>query len=309
LRGNPGAQPGYVAAGFFVTHLAQRYGWQRVGELYRRVPPGVTAADFERQFARVFPTSVDQAWTEALDTPDAAACQKDWQCMGTPLAVGETAALDCDGEMHRTIDSEGGGHAIALRLEGRLSGLRLGDCAATAAPSYLVEGFVREQMTHWLNLPRGSYAMFHGEARFPRQVQFLSSLPEGLVGDRCESAGVVSLDPDGETALDFLPGVVGEVGADAETTAWIRLAGGGRNYQVMIVDLFWNDRLETDAVTLCNDCGGSAACVPIPPFGELTSVAVGNDAVLRLRGVYAAPPPSRSFGQVVFYTSTENAAP
>src|SRR5262249_39578266 len=94
---------GYAAAGFFVTYLAQHYGWQKLGELHRRAPPGITAADFEQAFAHVYAVSMDQAWSEALGVHGAPPCQKDWACMATPMAPGEHAGFDCDGEMHRSV--------------------------------------------------------------------------------------------------------------------------------------------------------------------------------------------------------------
>ena len=57
----------------------------------------------EREFAEVYPLSMDQAWSEALGTPGAAPCQKDWQCVTTTMNIGEDASPGCDGEMHRSV--------------------------------------------------------------------------------------------------------------------------------------------------------------------------------------------------------------
>jgi hypothetical protein len=305
LSGN--SRPGYTAAGFFVMHLVERYGWRNVAELHQRVPPGISASDFEREFARVFATSMDQAWASALDMPQAASCQKDWQCNTIPLLAGETATLDCDGEMHRSIPVKDG-EAIALRFDAR-SGFQLVDCAAAVAPTYLLAANLeRPRVTHWLSVPSGSYAIVPGETRFPSQVEFRTSLAQGFLAPSCDAAGVVTLDPDGETAIDFLPGAVGQAEPGSVPSAWIRVAGGGRTYHVMPVDLSWDTRLATDAIMLCDDCGGAAECRSIL-FDQITSVAIGDRAVVRLESVRAAPPPTRSWGQLVFYTSMENGGP
>jgi hypothetical protein len=52
--------------------LPDVYGWQSVRELNERARPGISATDFEREFARVYPISMDDAWSAALDTPGAA---------------------------------------------------------------------------------------------------------------------------------------------------------------------------------------------------------------------------------------------
>jgi len=61
-------------------------------------------ADVSRAFAEVFPTSIDQAWSDALGAPGAAPCQRDWQCMATAMAIGDVATPDCDGELYRAVD-------------------------------------------------------------------------------------------------------------------------------------------------------------------------------------------------------------
>ncbi|MES1208914.1 MAG: hypothetical protein ABUS79_23500, partial [Pseudomonadota bacterium] len=94
---------GYAAAGFVITHLAQRYGWQAVGRLHQRVPPGTSRADLERAFAEVFPISMDQAWSDALDTPGGPACDRTWLCRATPLALGEPIQPACDGRLYASV--------------------------------------------------------------------------------------------------------------------------------------------------------------------------------------------------------------
>ena len=75
----------------------------RIGKLRRRVPPAIPPADFEREFAQVFPTSMDQAWFDALHAPGAAPCQMSELCGGPALVPGEHVEPDCDGKLHRTL--------------------------------------------------------------------------------------------------------------------------------------------------------------------------------------------------------------
>jgi hypothetical protein len=94
---------GYAAAGYFVTHL-NTHGWQSVGSFYKKVSRDSSADDVAQAFAEVFPTSMDQAWSDARGAPGAASCQRDWECMTTAMAVGNVATLDCDGDLHRSVD-------------------------------------------------------------------------------------------------------------------------------------------------------------------------------------------------------------
>ena len=290
----------YSAAGFFVTHLAERYGWSSVAELYRRVPPGISVADFEREFARVFPTSVDQAWAEALDTPGGAPCQEDWRCTATALAEGVQATPDCDDEMHRVINLNEPAD-IALTFDGKGS-MKLVDCSASAAVAYSAEGVLGSpRVTHWTTLPAGSYAMLHGSSDLPNQVEWQrSDVAQNLVAHSCESGRVVALDPEGETVIDLPPNTA----VGSEDTAWIRIAGGGQVFEMMPLDLLCDD--EAEALKLCEGCSAAAACVPIRT-GQWTGIAIGDEAVVRLQGVTASPPPARA--QLVFATLLGDAAP
>jgi hypothetical protein len=177
---------GYSAAGFFVAHLAGQYGWSRIAELHRRVPPGTTVADFEREFARVFPTSVDQAWAEALDTPDAAPCQPDWQCTATELDEGDLATPDCDDEIHRFIHLPEPAD-IALTFDGNGS-LKLVDCDTSPFAAFSAEGHPEgSEVTRRLSLPPGSYALMGRPSEVPSQVAWRSCSAAAPAADSCES--------------------------------------------------------------------------------------------------------------------------
>lgn len=284
---------GYSAAGFFVTHLAERYGWAKVAELHRRVPPGISVPDFERQFARVFPQSLDEAWAEALDTPDAPLCQMDWTCTATALTEGEPATPDCDGEMHRCINLAERA-AVALAFEGDGS-FKLADCSASASIAYSANSFRGGiRVTRWMTLPAGRYAVFRGDSDLPSHIEWRrSSLPESLVADTCEANNVIELDPEGDTVIELCTdSALGSGG-----TGWIRVAGGGRTFEAIPLRLSGDDPLDEGAVTLCDDCSRTASSVPLA-VGRVTKVAIGDEAVVRLRGVRAPLQPECA--QLVF---------
>ena len=300
---------GYAAAGVFVTYLAERYGWSSIAELHHRIPPGISAADFEQEFAQVYPLSMDQAWAQALGTPGAAACQKDWQCVTSPIHVGEDASPDCDGEMHRSVsvsDSAG----LVLALEGQNSELELRSCAAAPSAYYVLEGGQETaQSTHWAHLPPGSYAMISGDGPLLQSVSFRSELPSGVVGDTCASAGSVALDSAGDTYVDLLPGdtATSTPGTDA-SSRWIHLAGDDGLYSVSLLGLTWNDPLSSGALAVCDDCTEAAACVSLSQVNPV-SVRIGKEAVLRMQGVLALPASSRTWGQLVFHSARSATSP
>ena len=183
---NGEVQTGYCAAGFFVTHLAQRYGWSSIAEIFRRVPPGTTVADFEHEFARVFPLSVDQAWAEALDLVGAAPCQPDWQCTATELSEQEPANPECDDEMHRLIHLLQPAD-IALTFDGNGS-FELVNCGTSASVAFSAEGHPEgTEVTRHLSLPAGSYALFGGTDGLPSQVEWRVCSSEAQLADGCES--------------------------------------------------------------------------------------------------------------------------
>jgi hypothetical protein len=282
---------GYLKAGFWMTYLVERFGWSRVAELHARIPPGTSSSDFEVQFAQVYPLSMDQAWSEALAAPSAPSCFRAWDCMSTPLAVGEDVPPDCDGAMHRSvaIGSEGG---IVLSLGGVSATIELRTCGDSAAsqvsPIYQLAGGGTARTTHWASLPPGTYTLFSDLT--PTDVAFDSYFPPTLVGATCETAGTVSLDPAQFTFLDLLAGQV---------DGWIRLAGAGNSFGVQALNVIWPGWPSASGAPLvCDSCDPAAACTPLSL--DLTSVAIGDHAALHLRGVVSAPPSSAMWGQILF---------
>ena len=279
---------GYSAAGYFVTYLAGRYGWQSVADLRRRAPVGITAVDFERAFAQVFPIPMDQAWDEALHAPGATPCQMEWLCGAQPMKSGEHATRDCDGELHRSLvvtDQAG----VVLSLGAQVQPVMLIDCTDSASPWYeLVGGYGKtSRATHWASLPPGTYSIPRG----PSAVELRSFLSTPLLGSTCDAAGTVSLDPAEQTYIDFRRGKV---------DGWIHLSGGGHTYDVSLYNLFWTNVVSTaGAPVLCDDCSPTAACVPLA-YGQLTRVTIPDHAVVRMQNIVSSPVPPK-WGQLMFY--------
>jgi hypothetical protein len=285
LHGN--SIEGYSAAGFWMTYLAGHFGWPSARELYGRVRPGISAADMEREFARAYPISMDDAWSGALDPPGSPPCDDDWGCMSIPLDVGSDVPPDCDGQMHRSItisDQRG----VILTLGGAGSEIILRSCPTAAAPIYELISAATPRTTHVAALPPGTYTLFSDPA--PTDVEFVSYLPADFDADTCASSSSISLDPTQVTYVDLLAG---------STNGWIRLAGGGHSFGVQPYNLTWRGWPEVSgAPVICDSCDAAATCVTIPPF-EVTTVAIGDGAVLRLQGVTAVAA-SSLYGEVTF---------
>ena len=293
LHGN--SIPGYAAAGFWMTNLARQYGWDRAQTLHRRIRSGTSAADFEREFARVYPISMDAAWSQALNTPGAPPCEDEWGCTSIPLDVGSESAPDCDGQMHRSItviDQPG----VVLSLTGAGSEMFLRNCATAPAPIYELVAGATARTTHAAVLPPGTYTLFGAPA--PSNVEFVSYLPSGFNAGTCASAGVISLDRAQVTYVDLLAG---------SGNGWIRLVGGGHTYRAQPVNLIWPGWPgSSGAPAICDSCEAAATCVPLPS-GDVTSVAIPDGAVLRLTGVSAVAS-SSLYGQVMFLPDASGGA-
>ena len=277
----------YLAAGFWMTHLAERYGWERARELHRRIRPGISTSDFEREFARVYPISMDEAWSAALEMPGAAPCENDWACGSLPLAVGDQVTPDCDGQMHVSISvADQGG--VALTVGGIDSEIVLRSCASPDTPRYELVGGSTARTTHFAALPAGTYTLFSAPA--PADVEFASYLPPGFNAATCDAAGSITIDPSQVTYVDLLANT---------TSGWIKIAGGGHTYRVQPYNLLWPGwPAASGAPALCDGCGAAATCVPLPG-GVLTSVVIGDGAALRLVGA-SAQPASTLYGNVIF---------
>lgn len=294
MKLNGDSSEGYGAAGFFITYLAEQYGWQSVERLHRKVPRNSGVDDLEQAFAEVYPMSIDQVWADALGTAGASPCQKDWQCLSTSMAVGEIAIPDCDGEMHRNVDVDKQG-GVVLSVEGDDTQLMLLPCGVSAPTSYTLKGgHAGRPATHWASLPPGSYAMFPRLSPLPTSVAFQSYFRGPLVSSICDSTNPISLDRNGRTSIDLLPG-----GIDG----WVRLEGGDQTYDVFPYDLVWNDLLTAGPVAICDDCSG-VSCTPIP-YGKVTRVLISNQSVVRFRNVLSFPSPS-AWGQIVFDVTPTN---
>jgi hypothetical protein len=276
---------GYAAAGYWVTYLAQRYGWHKVGELHRRVLPGLSADDFAIEFARVFPTSMEQAWAEAL-SGNCPPCDYGWSCLATVMSPGDVVQPACDGELHRSIEiSAQAGVVLTHRAP-----ILLQNCAATASPVYELLPGKAASTTSWASLPPGTYRIL-GEYTPPSDVTFVAYMPSPFVAADCEQAGRVPLKPDQATFVDLLPGTI---------DGCLRLDGAGQAYQMY---LLFMDLPATGSAVVCESSDPTASCTPIPARGS-TTLTVGAGAALHLQNAQSVPPTSRSWGEIIFYPAT-----
>jgi hypothetical protein len=273
LFGNSDA--GYSAAGYWISYLTAQYGWDTLRQLHARVPFGISAEDFEREFAHVYPISMDEAWSAALAAPNALPCEDDWRCMATPLAVGERVPGGCDGDMHRSItvtDQPG----VVLALGGGYSQLLLRDCANPASQVYQMFGGPTDRATHFAALPAGTYTLFGA----PADVELSGPLPSNFNTAPCAAGGGVPLDPAQASTIDLLPGTA---------YGWIPLSGGGQSFLVSLDGFIWKGwPSPADGPAICDSCDESATCVPVSN-AQQTQVTIGDGAVLRLMGVTTVP--------------------
>jgi hypothetical protein len=289
---NSKERDGYVAAGYLVTYLVAHYGWQRLAELHRRVAPGITATDFDRTFSEVFPIAMDQAWSSALDTAGAQPCFKDWLCSATPMTTGEDAPLGCDGQMHKsvTVTDQAG---VELSISGGNGEITLVGGCSDAAPSWIeLTGAFSTRATHWVNLKPGTYTIADLIATGgPADVVFGGYLPGGFLGSSCATAGAITLDANGDTYVDLLPGVA---------SGWMNIVGGGG--QAYVVSNYGISAGPGGALEICDGCAATATCVPLSE-NSMSTVALGEHAVLHLQNAIvdsgvsgpADPPPYLAF--------------
>ena len=295
----------YAAAGFFVTHLARRYGWDRVAQLHRGAPPGISQIDLERVFAEVFPISMDEAWADALDAPGAPGCDKDWICRSTPLPVGEHVQPDCDGQLHRTLTVDADAAGIVLDVADDRGITLSGRCADSGAPWYPLPGTASgAPTTHWALVPAGTYSLFAGASQSylppdepvpvtdgeftpsvpaPADILLRSSIPSGTLGPACGSPAIV-LNSDAKTTIDLVHGF---------DDVWIGIDGGDGSFAVTAPNLF-APLAVSEPLAICDSCGPGAACTSIPT----RSIPIGPGAYLHLQGISVDRPPAA--GQIVF---------
>ena len=316
LYGSLYTPEGYAAAGFVVMHLVQRYGWERVEQLHRRAVAGATPADFERTFAQVFPVSMDQAWTEALDAPGASACDKFWTCRAAQLNVGERAQPECDGQLHRALVVGEGDAGVVLDVADDRGITLSGRCTDSALPWYPLPGTSSGMpATHWALVPPGSYTLFAGASdayvppgkparvtdgaftvtvAAPAEFALRARVPAGIISDGCAAAAAVSLNADAKTYLDL---------ARPFDDVWIPVDGGGRSFGAFAVNLFAAFSA-SQPIAICNGCGPGATCTSLPA----ASITLDSGTFLHLQGVFVERPPA--VGQIVFYpTPPANVGP
>jgi hypothetical protein len=264
------------------------------------VPYGTSPEDFALEFARVFPESVDDAWAAALSTPGASHCQKDWLCGAPPLTDGEDIPY-CDGQIRRTVDVGAGEAGLVFGIGGPVlgwgGGIGLVACQGGGYPWYTLES--NTETAHWAFLPAGAYSVVTDgvelgleDAYFtspPTHVALRDAIPAGTIGSSCETAGVVLLDADRTTYIDFLQYAL---------SGWIRLSGAPGEYSVGSYFLQWEG--DTGATpTICDSCGPSAMCVSLP-IQYWTDVDLGPESVLFIppNGI-SSPPPTT--GEITFF--------
>ena len=215
--------------------------------------------------------------------------------MGTALALGEQAQLECDGLMHRSVVVQGQGGAV-LAVEGEDSALTLMACTNSASTEYVLDGSHGvTRAVHWSLLPPGSYAMMPGS--LPRTVQLVSSIPVGWIASSCDDAGALMLDPSAYAYIDLPPGRV---------DGWLRVAQGYGAYQATLVQII--GPTEAPVVFVCDGCSAAAACVPIPA-GQVTPVVLGPSSFVHFQGAIAFTNPDSAWAHFILFPAVDGGAP
>jgi hypothetical protein len=194
-------------------------------------------------------------------------------------APGDALVPDCDGELHRSIavTNQAG---VVLAVGG--VGITLSTGANGGAPLPLEggEGLNVPRAVHWAGLQTSTYVLTHFALPQPAEVDFRAYLTAPLVADSCPSSTVVQLDSVDATVLDLVPG---------QENGWTRVSGGGRTYGMALDNLSSTTGPTAGAVDLCDGCGADATCTLIP-FGQVTTVVVGDQAAVRLTNVLSFAP-------------------
>jgi hypothetical protein len=257
----------YLAGGALVTLLASRYGWSSVGALFQRTPAGVSAADFEHEFASVFPISMDEAWADALRGGESPPCFQAWTCDdATPMTLGDTATIGCDGESHRSL-SPVAQTGFVFTVRG--SAMAMVDCSRAARVHLFSDPSVASgplEAIHWATLAPGTYAVAQLVLMPDGQLTWVGETARPILTDACGAGETVRLDPVVPTVVDFSRGAA---------TGWIRLAGGNRPYLVEHANIVPSDGFLT--MLLSDACGALPHSIV---NGQVASV--GDDAVLHI---------------------------
>jgi hypothetical protein len=279
----------YPAAGMFVTYLVHHYGWERVQALYRAIPMGASAEDFERAFAKTLPISADDAWRAALSADGAPYCLSDWLCDAPSIAPGDADDTSCLGQVRRTFDVRAGQAGVVVSLTG--NDTVIVDCGARSAPLWLPAGV--RGMSDWVSLKPGHYALANlGE--HPERVRLAADFANSLFSERCESAPGVMLSADEPTFIDLLPNT--ELGL-----GFLRVNGHGQRFTLQA-----GFGLASPNIRLCSGCGNDATCTLVYPLpmAELPTLPVPEGAVLRIERATTRSgwPSSWAFG---FYPASD----
>jgi hypothetical protein len=173
--------------------------------------------------------------------------------------------------MHRsvTVTDQAG---IGLSIHGGNGELTLVKGCADPAPSWIEIAGGFKRATHWVNLTPGTYTLAEMSVYgAPDGVAFQGYLPQGFLGDTCETAGTVPLDDEGDTYIDLPGGVV---------SGWIRLSGAGdRAYAVEAFGIFSSDPSTPTPVAVCDGCGPETCVSLFSPSGGMT---LGEHTVIHL---------------------------
>jgi hypothetical protein len=263
---HPKGHAEYTLAGHFVTYLVRDYGVEPFLRFYRAIPQAVTTTDFELEFARFYPISMDRAWQNAI-TPgpfwELKSCLGAWECSAPePLEVGTVATEDCGNGFRRqlTVGSQEGGVVISHN-GGALAVWQT--CWEDAGPCLAV-GADNEDTLHWMVMDPGTYSLTSLSGR-KTKVLLAEYIPGRLLGDSCVEAGEVRLDAQARTRINFPKG--------RKLSGWIRLTGAvGRTYEFLPANLPVPD----GALSLCNGCGPSSTCVPLTLTQPSVFVAEGS---------------------------------
>jgi hypothetical protein len=199
---------GYSLAGHFVTHLLRQYGMTTFKRLYQAISDPTDSADFEIEFARFYPVSMNDAWQTAMTTGlgwEFRACLGDWACWSTgSLNIDEEVTQDCASGIHRTLTVGAGQGGVVLSKSG-------GDvqiwrsCWDDGGPYLVLRDAPNSDTLHWVVMSPGTYTLTLWDKA---NVQLKAYVPASLLGDSCALAGEVQLD--GQLATQIVLPAVSE---------------------------------------------------------------------------------------------------
>ncbi|MEO8902726.1 MAG: hypothetical protein ABI488_11910 [Polyangiaceae bacterium] len=269
----------YPAVGMFVTYLVHRYGWSRVQALYRAVPAGASAGDFERAFAKTLPISADDAWRAALSTADAPYCLTDWLCAAPSIGPADTDDTSCLEQFRRTFEVQPGQGGVAVSLAGS-NDTALVDCGARTAPLWLPQ--TEQRLSDWISLAPGRYALANLNAH-PKRVHLDATFSNSLFSEQCDAAQEVILSAASPTIIDRPNG--------AFALGFVRVSGHGQQFTLQT-----GPGGLSPSVRLCAGCGTDAICSQVYPTADSEpKFRIPDGSVLRIEDAPGFPGWSFSF--------------